>query len=114
MFEQPPGSLIKQLALVLSEREHAGCQTSADTNLQLVRRNPRGENGDQSTNISPPPMRSLKYAGNLIYCTESSDVYRARLDSGSFEVFFFFSFFFFTKPLRYFCRWWRLLDSGED
>lgn len=50
MFEQPPGSLIKQ---VLSEREHAGCQTSTDTILQLVRRNPRGENGDQSTNIPP-------------------------------------------------------------
>lgn len=68
MFEQPPGSLIKQLALVLSEREHVGCQTSTDTNLQVVRRNPRGENGDQSTNI-PSPI------GNLIYCTESSDVF---------------------------------------
>lgn len=42
-------------------------------------------------------MRNLKYAGNLIYCTENSDVYRARLDSGS-SFFFFLVLFFFFSP----------------
>lgn len=55
MSEQPPGSLIKQQTPVLFEREHAGRQTSADTNLPLVRRNPGGENGDHEY---PPYPRS--------------------------------------------------------
>lgn len=95
MFEQPPGSLVKQLTPVLSEREHAGRQTSADTNLPLVRRNPGGENRGPEYEY-PPYLQSEatnKYVGNLICCTGISDVCTARLDSGLSEVFFSFSSF---------------------
>lgn len=60
---QPPGSLIKQLAPVLFEREHAGRQIGADTSLPLVRHSSGGENGDQSTNV--PLIHDLKQPASV-------------------------------------------------
>lgn len=98
MYEQPPRSLIKQPTSILSEREHAGRQTSVDTKLPLVRRNSGGENGVHEYPPYPRSEATSQYPGN---CRESLDVYSS---SGfwfvrSFFLFFFsFFFFFFTEP----------------